>query len=144
MSTQIAQLWDVFCKHWDKVVMSNDGSLSYAAITDMDRMVVASDTDLPGIAAMFWASSTLSQAIGSEARWLAGCFCHRELVQELPLYTKRVKALEEMGIKGGMCCWFGRRGPSLALGEVDNICRRILHASSDGYRAALVAAPERV
>ena len=77
-------------------------------------------------------------AVGSEASWLEGCFCHSDLLQSQPNRWQRAKALKEAGVLGGSCQWQGRRLPALALGHVHEMCRRITNASSSSYTLALL------
>ena len=144
MSLQLARLWQPFCKYWDPDAMLKGGDLGAAAIADMDRMVQGIAGDLPGMEVMLWATSVVAQAVGYKARWLAGCHCHEALAQVVPLYRNRVKMLESFGLDKGFCCWFGRRGPSLALGAVKKMMAVVQNASSDQDRIALMSAPEHV
>lgn len=92
---------------------------------------------------MLWTTCLLGHAVGRVARWLSGCFCHQEIA-EIPSFAQRQRALKDIGLADGFCCWFGRRGPSLALGGCEKMCDMVMSATCEGHRAALLRATESV
>jgi hypothetical protein len=66
---------------------------------------------------MFNVTAVIAQAVGKVARWLAGCECHRGVLKGIRDPKKRRAVLRDLGLTDGFCCWAGRRGPALALGQ---------------------------
>ena len=81
-----------------------------------------------------------SAAIGKEASWLEGCFCHNDLLVAQPNRWSRRQALRQAGLLHESCLWQGRRLPALALGHVEHLCRSVHNANSPVLTASLLSA----
>lgn len=88
--------------------------------------------------------AAFSLAVGQEASWIEGCFCHGEVLAEQRNRWQRKKILREQGVHGESCPWQGRRLPAFALGHLETLRQRVNNSGSSGLTAALLQAdPEQ-
>lgn len=73
-------------------------------------------------------------AVGKQASWCEGCYCHGDELTAAKYGSKRRKLLEG----GGQCPWKGRRGVDFALGYVSTMCDEVRGASSAAYEEILL------
>ena len=79
-------------------------------------------------------------AVGREATWFEGCFCHSDILASHPNRWSRQKATRNANCTDGHCVWQGRRLPALALGHCRDLCRRIRNCGGSEYACALLVA----
>lgn len=83
--------------------------------------------------------NVLCHAVGKEARWFEGCYCHS--IEDQRWRKRRRGATTSVP---STCCWKGKRLPSLVMGHIRGVVARVMGASSMRYREALLAAPPHV
>ena len=81
-----------------------------------------------------------TSAVGREATWFEGCFCHSDILSSQSTSWARKKAMQEAQCDEGNCVWQGRRLPALALGHCGDLCRRIMNCGGSVFASALMAA----
>ena len=79
-------------------------------------------------------------AVGREATWSEGCFCHSDILASHPNRWSRQKAMRDANCPDGHCVWQGRRLPALALGHCRDLCRRVKNCGGSEYACALLVA----
>ena len=89
----------------------------------------------------------IDQAVGVEASWYDGCWCHEAILTDATSRYKRSKAMAEAtGDESGQCPhgWTGKRLSALALGHCKKMNEKIKNSRSVRYAAALVAAEPNI
>ena len=74
--------------------------------------------------------------VDKENSWLAGCYCHEDLlVADEPGWKRRRRMMRETGRNDACCPWKGRRACAFALGEARRMAKRMAGLTSIRFQA---------
>ena len=84
-----------------------------------------------------------SAAVGREASWMEGCFCHGDIFAGASsTYKRRRLMVEKTGC--AKCPWKGKRLCNFALGHCKVMCRNVSTHTSPGYIRQMLRAPAHI
>jgi hypothetical protein len=140
--TELVNMWHILAAYWNYNLMSADGKLQASVLNIIDGVLC--NTAFPGVELFMNTTQVVSTAVGRESRKMRSCFCHQHIYEECSTHLRVTRALEADGYKDGCCPWAGRGGAGFALGECDEMCRRVMDARSNRYTELMRQTPEEI